>query len=120
MKTFYQTIRKIRALGPLALTLFPLVTLAQNQTLKNPANVQDFQTFIANFLKAVVEISLPILTLFIVYSGFMFVTARGNEKKLEDAKHNFLYVILGSILILGAWVLATLIAATATQVLGTS
>ncbi len=108
------------AAAAVAFVLLPFIASAQSQSLKNPANVPDFQSFIANFLKAIVEISLPILTLFIVYAGFMFVTARGNSEKLADAKRNFLWVILGAILILGAWVLATLIASTATQVLGTS
>ena len=120
-KLFRRAIRTIT----LAAALAPVVVFAQagrapDQALKNPANVPDLQTFIANFLKAIVEISLPILTLFIVYAGFLFVTARGNEAQLEKAKHNFLWVILGTILILGAWVLATLIASTATQVLGGS
>ena len=48
-------------------------------------------TFIAGALKAMVTISLPILTLFIVYSGFLFVTARGNSGKLETAKNNFVF-----------------------------
>lgn len=115
-----KTVRRIRSAITLAIALAPFSAFAQNSTLKNPANVPDFQSFIANFLKAIVEISLPILTLFIVYSGFMFVTARGNENKLGKAKENFLYVIIGAILILGAWVLATLIASTANQVLGGS
>jgi Type IV secretion system pilin len=46
--------------------------------------------------------------------------ARGKPEAIKEARKNFLYVILGAILILGAWVLATLIASTATQVLGTS
>ena len=118
MKTNYTLFKRVRGVVALAVALLPYASMAQ--TLQNPAKVPDFQSFIAAFLKAVVQISLPILTLFIVYSGFLFVTAHGNEGKLEKAKHNFMYVILGSILILGAWVLATLIAATATQVLGSS
>lgn len=119
-KMITKQIRNIGGAAALCVALFPFAVFAQSQTLKNPANVSDFQTFIANFLKAIVQISLPILTLFIVYSGFMFVTARGNEHKLSEAKTNFMYVILGAILILGAWVLATLIASTANQVLGSS
>ena len=99
--------------------LIPIFVLAQS-TFSNPASIPDFQTFIADFLKAVVQISLPILTLFIVYAGFKFVFARGKPEGISEAKKNFLYVILGGILILGAWVLATLIASTATQVLGGS
>jgi Type IV secretion system pilin len=93
----------------------------QPNFLYNPtcqAGIGNIQSFIAAFLKAVVEISLPILTLFIVYAGFKFVFARGKPDDLAEAKRNFLYVILGAILILGAWVLASLIGATATQVVG--
>jgi hypothetical protein len=107
------------AAGAFATALAPFVAYAQS-TFKNPASAPDFQTFIADFLKAIVQISLPILTLFIVYAGFKFVFARGKPEGIKEAKQNLLYVILGAILILGAWVLATLIASTATQVLGGS
>src|ERR1700744_3620933 len=101
MKHMHTTVRKVRAAGVLALALLPFTTFAQSQSLNNPASVPDFQTFVADFLKAIVEISLPILTLFIVYSGFLFVFAQGNEGKLEKAKRNFLFVVLGAGLILG-------------------
>lgn len=121
--------KKIRSIGmTVAFTLLPVVVFAQSTVgggnsgyLNNPtagANINNVQDFIAAFLKAVVQISLPILTLFIVYAGFLFVTARGNPEKLRKARENFLYVIIGAILILGAWVLATLISSTASQVLG--
>ncbi|HEV3245409.1 MAG TPA: pilin [Candidatus Paceibacterota bacterium] len=122
MKTIVgRTVREMRAAALLALALFPFEAFAQ--TLSNPtsgAGINDISGFIAAFLKAVVEISLPILTLFIVYAGFKFVFARGKPEGIAEAKKNFMYVVIGAILILGAWVLATLIAATATQVLGTS
>jgi hypothetical protein len=106
----------------LALALSPVAVFAQSGsgTLTNPYKSPSIQNFISDFLKAVVEISLPILTLFIVYAGFKFVFARGKPEAIAEAKKNFMYVVIGSILILGAWVLATLIASTATQVLGTS
>ena len=63
-------------------------------------------------------IALPILTLFIVYSGFKFISAQGNSSKLEEAKKNFMYVIIGSLLILGAWVVATLVGGTVNQLTG--
>jgi len=117
-------VRAIRAsLATLAFSALPLIASAQTSgggTLKNPTSFSTIQDFIAAFLKGIVEISLPILTLFIVYAGFLFVSARGNQSKLETAKENFVYVIIGAILILGAWILATLIGATVTQVIGTS
>lgn len=93
---------------------------AQNQTLQNPLNPQ-FSTipnFISGALKVLVMVSLPIITLFIVISGFMFIKARGNPGELDVAKKNFYYVILGALLILGAWIIATLIGGTVTQLTG--
>jgi len=98
----------------------PFLSLAAEGRLESPLN-EAFSTvpgFIAGALKALVMIALPILTLFIVYSGFLFVAAQGNEHKLEDAKRNFMYVIIGALLILGAWVIATLIAGTVSQLTG--
>lgn len=102
--------------------VFASVALAQagSGRLENPLNpaFSSIPGFIEGVLRAIIIVALPIVTLFIVISGFMFVSARGNEGKLTKAKENFKYVIIGAILILGAWVLATLIAGTVTQLTG--
>lgn len=93
---------------------------AQNDTLGNPLNpsFSSIPNFIAGALRVLVQLALPILTLMIVYSGFLFVFARGNQEKLSTAKTNFMYVLVGSTLILGAWVIATLISGTVNQLTG--
>lgn len=85
--------------------------------LGNPLNssIGTIPQFLATVLKIVVMVAIPIIALLIVYSGFLFVFARGNEGALSEAKRNFLYVIIGAILVLGAWVLATLLAGTISQ-----
>ena len=83
------------------------------------ANVSSIPAFISSFLKSMVKISLPIIAFFFLLAGFKFVSAGGNSEKIESAKTNFLYVVLGAALILGAWVLSTLIGNTVTEVLGT-
>ena len=104
-------------------TVFVLVAISTAHAatgLENPLN-SSFSTipaFIAGALKVLVMVALPIITLFLVISGFMFVLARGNSSKLEEAKKNFVYVIIGALLILGAWVIATLIGGTVTQLVG--
>jgi hypothetical protein len=90
-------------------------------SLNNPLN-REFSTvpgFIAGALRVLVMVSLPIITLFIVYAGFKFVAAQGRDEALAQAKMNLMYVVIGSILILGAWVIATLIGGTVSQVVGT-
>jgi hypothetical protein len=85
--------------------------------LKNPLsdNYSSIPQFISGALKVMVMVALPIITLFMVYSGFLFVFAQGNQEQLAKAKTNFVYVIIGSILILGAWVFASLIGGTISQ-----
>ena len=81
-------------------------------------SLSSLPAFLSAAFTALVKISLPIITVFIVYSGFLFVTAQGNPGKLEIAKRNFFYAVLGALLILSAWVLATLIGNTLTQIVG--
>lgn len=111
-------VHSLARFSAVAAILFGALPVYAQQGLKNPLQYNDITSFIAAALKALVVIALPIITLFIVISGFMFVAARGNESKLEKAKENFLYVIIGALLILGAWVLATLIGGTVSQVIG--
>ncbi len=104
----------------LALSIIALADVAQatsHTQLQNPLQFPDIATAVAGFLKVMVMVALPIISLFIVYSGFLFVKAQGNEEQLSKAKTNLLYVIIGSLLILGAWVIATLIGGTVTQIL---
>lgn len=80
--------------------------LAFAQKIQNPLNADNFGKIIENLAKAVTLIGIPLAAIFIIYSGFLFVTARGNEKKLEDAKNTFFWAVVGTILIIGAWVIA--------------
>ncbi len=61
---------------------------------------------------AVLPIGGIAVTVMIIYSGFLFVTARGNEEKLKNAKRAFLYTAIGSAILLGAVALAKIIGST--------
>lgn len=102
----------------LAAFLAPLSAFAQETTIKNPLGVSSVADFIARALQAMVLLALPVVALFFVIAGFMFISARGNTHKLQEARQNFVYVVIGGLLIIGAWVIATLIGGTVTQVLG--
>ena len=91
---------------------------SSGNTLQNPTCFGNISEFIQGVLKAVVAVGLPIITLFMVYAGFLYVKAQGKPDQILNAHRNFLYVIIGTILILGAWVLSTLIGGTITQLLG--
>lgn len=112
--------RALILLLALALVSLAATASAEGVALKNPLNSQfsSIPAFIAGALKALAMIALPIISLFLVISGFLFVTAQGNQQKLDTAKKNFFYVVIGALLILGAWILATLIAGTVSQLTG--
>jgi hypothetical protein len=96
------------------------MTAHADSTLQNPLNSQfsSIPTFISGFLKVLVMIALPIITVYFVISGYMFVSAGGDTGKVSQARTNFYYTVMGAILILGAWVLATMIGGTVTQLTG--
>lgn len=89
--------------------------------LRNPlegGGISSLPQFVSSALKVMVMVALPIITLFMVYSGFLFVFARGNQEMLSKAKTNFVFVVIGSVLILGAWVFASIIGSTIKQLTG--
>lgn len=83
--------------------------------LDNPISVGSFPEFIALLLKIAVQIGFPVAVLFIIYSGFLFVKAQGNEKDLEKAKKALTWTIIGTAILLGASVLSYAIQNTINQ-----
>lgn len=86
--------------------------------LENPLNVKNIPDFLAQILDLLVMVAVPIAVLFIIYSGFLFVTARGNSEKLKKARMVLLGTLVGTALILGAALIANVIAGTITQLGG--
>ena len=67
-------------------------------------------------LSAVIAIAFPVVVLFIIYSGFLFITAQGNEAKLAEAKRYILYTIIGGLIVLGSYALSRAISATVCKI----
>lgn len=86
--------------------------------LKNPlSGISSIDQFVVAILnKIVLPIGAVVVVIFIIYSGFLFVTARGNESQLEKAKHVFLYVIIGSAILLGSVIISGVIGGTLCQI----
>ncbi len=59
--------------------------------------IKSFFTIVCN----VVNIALSVVVIFIVYSGYLFMTAQGDPKQLETAKANFKTVLIGIAIIIG-------------------
>lgn len=60
----------------------------------------------------VLPIGGVIAVLAFIYSGFLYVTAQGNETKIKDAHKALLYTSIGTAVLLGAWVIANVVCRT--------
>ena len=95
----------------------PLVTSATTHgddavtavTLKNPLNVDNITDLLVALLNIVIIIAVPIVVFFIIYAGFLYVTARGNAEQVKKASAALTYSVIGAILIIGAFVIVEII-----------
>ncbi len=94
----------------------PLPTTGQ---LKNPLGFcadLDGYDCLMNLVKEILEIvwkiGIPFIVLAIMYCGFLFVMARGDPAGLKKAKATLMWVLVGGAIILGSWVIATVISET--------
>lgn len=66
----------------------------------------DLRTIFMNILDIAQTIMIMAATLYLLYAGFMFVTAKGDPAKLKKAKDALLWGLVGTALVLTAEVLA--------------
>jgi len=116
--SFSSLLRKawVALLAPLSfLYLVPVLALAQaSQSVQNPLGPAgaSFCTLIKAVLNAAMLLGVPVAVLLIIYAGFRFVLAQGNSTKLESARSNFLYTVLGILIFFGAVLISNVIIGT--------
>lgn len=85
-------------------------------TLTNPLKVDNLEDFVNLVLSVILKFLIPILAVLFMWTGFKLVMARGNEKALGEAKKDFFNLVIGAVLILGAWTFGTIIMNTLREV----
>jgi len=83
--------------------------------LRNPISYPSLIDFLRALLEVITQIGVIALTVMLIYSGFLFVTAQGNQEQLTKAKSAFSWVVIGGAIVLGAWALSIGIAETVNQ-----
>lgn len=108
------------------MTLLPwIVATEAHGAYENPIKLPGPNGPIKNvpeFLIALVDmaflIAMPIIVAFIVYAGFLFLTAGDNEQQTTKSKHVFMWTFIGAAIAIGAKVLAAAIQATILEIGG--
>jgi prepilin signal peptidase PulO-like enzyme (type II secretory pathway) len=57
----------------------------------------------------IIRVGAVIVVFMIIYSGFLFVKAQGDPGELEKAKKNFLWTVVGAVILLGAKALSEVV-----------
>ncbi len=60
------------------------------------------ESFLGSILDFIIRIGQVVVILMMVYVGFKFVTAQGNETKISEAKNMLLWTVIGALVLLGA------------------
>jgi hypothetical protein len=86
--------------------------------LENPldSSISTIPAFFSVLIDILLVFAIPFIVFFIIYAGFLYVTAQGNAEKIKTAHNALLYALIGGMLILGANVLLDIITNTVDQI----
>lgn len=92
------------------------VTNTGSTGLTNPLNnINSLPEFMNAILDAVVQLGSIVLVFAIMYVGFKFVTAQGNEEEIRSARTALMWVVIGGLVLLGAKTVGLVITSTVQQ-----
>jgi hypothetical protein len=86
----------------LSIALLPTIIFAQSIGIPNPLKLNSISDVVLSVVKIVRVIALPFVVIMILYSGFLFIWARGNAEGITTAKKTLVYVLIGAFIILAS------------------
>ena len=120
MKTLTHNISALIIIAVVTISAFaiPAVSSAQcadeerkgiSFCVKSPITAGTIGELIEAILGILIVIATPIVVLFIIYAGFLYVTAQGNAEQIKQATRALTYAIIDGVLVIGAVALAGII-----------
>lgn len=91
----------------------PRAVFAQGMTLTNPLKSKNIETFLLNIIDILLVFALPLVILYIMYAGYLFVTAQGNATKVTEARSALLWAVVGGVIVFGAKIIVEVVKGTA-------
>lgn len=79
---------------------------AEPDCIANPVDSGTFGELITKLAAIITQVALPLVVLFLILAGAMFVFGRGNPQQLARAKMIFWWTVIGAAIIVGAWAIA--------------
>ncbi len=87
-------------------------------TIKNPLKSENVNQILLDVMNLVAKIGGVLVVLFIIYSGYKFVTAGESDQNRDKAKNIFYATVIGGAILLGADIIANIIIGTVKSTAG--
>ncbi len=107
--------KKVIVLPAIILTSLLSVSPVFAQT---TGGVSQIQSFIQSVIQVMITLAGLIAVGFFVYGGFGYITSSGNPESLDRSKKTILYSAIGLAIVLGAFVLSSVVTQLATTAFG--
>lgn len=118
MKNFYH--KSTAWIATLPVLLLPMAAHAQldaadtyltdiGEGIGNDATTNDLPTLIGNFIAVLLSVLGIVFVVLIVYSGFNYLTAMGDDDKVKTAKKNLTNAVIGLVIIIAAYAIASFV-----------
>lgn len=83
-----------------------------SMSLTNPLKATTISGFLLAVIDVILVFALPLIVLYIMYAGFLYVTARGEPGQITTARSALLWAIVGGVIVLGAKLIVSVIQGT--------
>jgi hypothetical protein len=88
-------------------------SMSQGQVLANPLqSINSLDDLLKAILAAIVKLGAILLTVALVWVGFLFVKAQGNPGEIKTARSALIYTLIGGLILLGAQAISLVIQST--------
>jgi spore maturation protein SpmA len=94
----------------LAILLMGKVASAQGGiTIPNPIACEEIGCVLEKVASFLLKIATPILTIMVLWAGFLFLTSAGNPEKVAKARQALLWAVIGFAIVLINWGFASIV-----------
>lgn len=99
----------LRALLVACIMVIVPVSVVDAAVFQNPLFFPYIKEILKGFIYAVMYVAAPALFVLITWTGFLFVSAQGDTKRLESAKKQALTTLIATTIIFSLWALVQLV-----------
>jgi hypothetical protein len=78
----------------------------------NPIAFGGIPELLGAVVNVFIVISTPIVVFYLIYAGFMYVTARGDPEQIKQASTALMYGVIGGVVIIGSIAILQIITGT--------